>query len=37
MKQNIIGIQQVGVGIPDVQKAWEFYSRTFGMDIPIFQ
>ncbi len=37
MKQNIIGIQQVGVGIPDVQKAWEFYRRNFGMDIPIFQ
>lgn len=37
MKQNIIGVQQVGVGIPDVQKAWEFYRKNFGMDIPIFQ
>ena len=37
MKQNIIGVQQVGVGIPDVQKAWEFYRRNFGMDIPVFQ
>lgn len=37
MKENIIGIQQVGVGIPDVHKAWEFYRKNFGMDIPIFQ
>jgi catechol 2,3-dioxygenase-like lactoylglutathione lyase family enzyme len=37
MKQNIVGIQQVGVGIPDVQGAWEFYRKQFGMDVPIFQ
>ena len=37
MKENIIGIQQVGVGIPDVQKAWQFYRNYFGMDVPIFQ
>jgi uncharacterized glyoxalase superfamily protein PhnB len=37
MKQNIIGIQQVGVGIPDVHKAWSYYRKHFGMDIPIFQ
>lgn len=37
MKQNIIGIQQVGVGIPDVHKAWAYYRKHFGMDIPIFQ
>ena len=37
MRQNIIGVQQVGVGIPDVEKAWEFYRKNFGMDIPIFQ
>ncbi len=37
MKQNIIGIQQIGVGIPDLQKAWTYYRKHFGMDIPIFQ
>lgn len=37
MRSNIIGIQQVGVGIPDAQKAWIFYRKYFGMDIPIFQ
>ena len=36
MKQNIVGIQQVGVGIPDVHKAWAYYRKHFGMDIPIF-
>jgi len=35
--KNIIGIQQVGIGIPDVQKAWDFYRKHFGMDIPVFQ
>ena len=35
--KNIIGIQQVGIGIPDVQMAWEFYRKNFGMDIPVFQ
>ncbi len=37
MMKNIIGIQQIGVGIPDVQKAWAYYRKHFGMDIPIFQ
>ncbi len=35
--KNIIGIQQIGIGIPDVQMAWEFYRKNFGMDIPVFQ
>ena len=33
----ISGIQQVGIGVPDEKKAWEWYRRNFGMDIPIFQ
>jgi catechol 2,3-dioxygenase-like lactoylglutathione lyase family enzyme len=37
MKQNILGIQQIGVGIPDVREAWAFYRKTFGFDVPIFQ
>jgi catechol 2,3-dioxygenase-like lactoylglutathione lyase family enzyme len=37
MKQNILGIQQIGIGIPDVQEAWTFYRKTFGFDVPIFQ
>jgi len=35
--KNIIGIQQVGIGIPDVQMAWTYYRKNFGMDIPVFQ
>ncbi len=37
MKENIVGIQQIGIGVPDVHKAWEFYRKHFGMDIPVFQ
>jgi catechol 2,3-dioxygenase-like lactoylglutathione lyase family enzyme len=37
MKENIVGIQQVGIGVPDVHQAWDFYRRHFGMDIPVFQ
>jgi uncharacterized glyoxalase superfamily protein PhnB len=35
--KNIIGIQQVGVGVPDVQEAFSYYRKVFGMDIPVFQ
>ncbi|MEM7656981.1 MAG: VOC family protein, partial [Bacteroidota bacterium] len=33
----ITGIQQVGIGIPNVHEAFGWYRRTFGMDIPIFE
>jgi len=36
MQKIISGIQQIGIGIPDVYKAWEWYRKTFGMDIPVF-
>ncbi len=36
MKNPIIsGIQQMGVGIPDVYGAWEWYRKYFGIDIPL--
>ena len=35
-KPMIAGIQQVGVGIPNVYEAWKWYRQAFGMDIPIF-
>ena len=34
---TIAGIQQIGIGIPDVQKAFTWYRENFGMDIPIFE
>ncbi len=33
----ISGIQQLGIGVADRDKAWEWYRKYFGMDIPVFQ
>lgn len=35
MSKYISGIQQLGVGIPDVREAWAWYRKMFGMDIPV--
>lgn len=37
MKAIISGIQQVGIGIPNVQEAFGWYRKNFGMDVPIFE
>lgn len=37
MGKIISGIQQIGIGIPDVQAAWRWYRQHFGLDIPIFE
>jgi catechol 2,3-dioxygenase-like lactoylglutathione lyase family enzyme len=34
---TIAGIQQIGIGIPNVQEAFNWYREHFGMDIPIFE
>lgn len=31
------GIQQVGIGIPDVHEAWKWYRENLGFDIPVFE
>jgi len=36
MKPRITGIQQLGVGVPDVVEGWKWYNRNFGMDVKIF-
>jgi len=36
-KYFISGIQQVGVGIPELQKAWKWFRINFGMDVKIFE
>jgi catechol 2,3-dioxygenase-like lactoylglutathione lyase family enzyme len=36
-KPIISGIQQVGIGIPDVNAAFRWYRQHFGMDIPVFE
>jgi catechol 2,3-dioxygenase-like lactoylglutathione lyase family enzyme len=33
----ISGIQQVGIGVSNVQDAWKWYREHFGMDIRIFE
>lgn len=33
----ISGIQQVGIGIPNVKEAFTWYRKNFGMDIPVFE
>ncbi len=37
MSKIISGIQQIGVGIPDVDLAWAWYRTYFGMDIHVFR
>jgi catechol 2,3-dioxygenase-like lactoylglutathione lyase family enzyme len=37
MSYIISGIQQVGIGIPNVHEAFKWYRQNFGMDIPVFE
>ena len=33
---TIQGIQHLGVGVPNHEKAWKWYRKFFGLDIPLF-
>lgn len=37
MAKQINGIQQLGVGVTDIQEAFSWYRRNFGMDIKMFE
>ncbi len=37
MKAQINGIQQLGVGVEDLQEAWKWYRKHFSMDIRMFE
>lgn len=37
MAYQISGIQQVGIGVPDVDDAWRFYAKTFGQKARVFR
>jgi catechol 2,3-dioxygenase-like lactoylglutathione lyase family enzyme len=37
MDYIISGIQQVGIGVTDVYKGFNWYNTHFGMDVPIFE
>jgi catechol 2,3-dioxygenase-like lactoylglutathione lyase family enzyme len=34
---SIGGIQQLGIGVPDVQAIWKWYRQVFGTDIRMFE
>lgn len=36
MNDLITGIQQVGIGVNDIDEAWSFYRSAFGADVPVF-
>jgi len=33
----ISGIQQIGIGVDNIEASWKWYRRHFGMDVPVFQ
>jgi len=37
MTVRIAGIQQIGIGVPDVHNAWTWYRQNFALDVPIFE
>jgi catechol 2,3-dioxygenase-like lactoylglutathione lyase family enzyme len=38
VKEKVIsGIQQIGIGVPNVREAWKWYKQMFGMDIRMFE
>lgn len=37
MQSIISGIQQMGIGVPNVHEAFKFYRTQFGMDIKVFE
>ena len=36
-KFYISGIQQVGIGNPNLKKTWDYYRKNFGFDTPVFE
>lgn len=36
MEKVISGIQQIGIGNPNVEEATDWYRKYFGMDIKVF-
>ena len=37
MAKIICGIQQMGIGVPDVQQIWKWYRKFFGVDVKVFE
>ncbi len=36
MESFITGVQQAGIGVPDIDKYWPWYSKIFGLSVAIF-
>ena len=37
MEKIICGIQQMGIGVPNVQEIWKWYRKFFGMNVRVFE
>lgn len=37
MEKIICGIQQMGIGVPNVQEIWKWYRKAFGTDVKVFE
>lgn len=37
MKKIISGIQQIGIGVENIEESWAWYKKFFGMDVCIFE
>ena len=36
-KRIISGIQQMGIGVPNVENAWKWYRKFFGVNVKVFE
>lgn len=36
MDQLITGVQQIGVGVDNAKEAWEWYRKSFNINVPVF-
>lgn len=37
MEKIICGIQQMGIGVPNVEEIWKWYRKFFGIDVKVFE
>jgi len=37
IEKRITGIQQIGIGVKNLNEAWKWYSKAFGMDVRVFE
>lgn len=37
MEKIICGIQQMGIGVPNVEQSWKWYRKFFGVNVKVFE